>query len=164
MLFTKSKIKIMCIAAWLHRELAIAEIATREGKGEAIIENTEYMRINVNLILHHWHTKGWTFKNIVALNKNIKSIKDYYNRIDTSIRKVISQNKDLDLDNNWIPMYLTLAIAKKFKDENVEIFPPFVDIEKMIEIFSTTDKVDKRTKFIYWRLARTILEDMRKLK
>lgn len=164
MLFPKSKIKIMCIVAWMHRELARAEIATRQGKGEAIIENTDYIRINGNLILSHWHNKGWTYKNIVALQQKIKTIKNYYNHIDTSIRKVIAKNKDLDLDNNWIPMYLTLAIAKKLKTENIEIFPPYVDIEKMIEIFSNTDKVDKRTKFIYWRLARTILEDMRKLK
>lgn len=61
-------------------------------------------------------------------------------------------------------MYLTLAIAKKWKDENVEIFPPYVDVQKMIDVYSQTDKIDKRTKLVYWRLARTILEDMRKMK
>ena len=45
----------MCIVAFLHRELAIAEIATRQGKGESIVENGEYVRINGALILNHWH-------------------------------------------------------------------------------------------------------------
>lgn len=154
----------MCITAFLHRELAMAEIATRQGIGEVIIENTDYVRVNGALILNHWHNLGYTYKNIIQLQQRIKKIKDYYNRIDASIRKVISQNKHLDLENNWIPMYLTLAIAKKFKNENIEIFPPFVDIEKMISIFTSTDKITRRTKMIYWSIASQILQDMRSLK
>lgn len=42
-MFTKSKIKKMCIVAWLHRELAMAEIATRKGKCEVVIENVEFI-------------------------------------------------------------------------------------------------------------------------
>ena len=136
----------MCIVAFLHRELAIAEIATRQGKGESIVENGEYVRINGALILNHWHKIGYTYKNILFLRKKIKKIEDYYNRIDKSIRKIISQNKHLDLDNNWIPMYLTLAVAKKFKNENIEIFPPCINIEEMIKEFTSTDKINRRTK------------------
>ena len=163
-MFTKSKIKIMCIVAFLHRELAIAEIATRQGKGESIVENGEYVRINGALILNHWHKIGYTYKNILFLRKKIKKIEDYYNRIDKSIRKIISQNKHLDLDNNWIPMYLTLAVAKKFKNENIEIFPPYINIEEMIKEFTSTDKINRRTKMIYWSIASQILEDMRGVK
>lgn len=161
MIFTKSKIKIMCIVAWLHRELARAEIASRTGEGESIIEDTEYMRVNGNLILHYWHTQGWTFKNLSMLQQRIKKIKYYYNRIDASISKIIKENEDIDLNNNWIPMYAALAIAKKFKDTGTEILPPHIDIENMIEIFTKTNKVDKKTKLVYWKLARKILEDMR---
>ena len=163
-MFTKSKIKIMCIVAFLHRELAIAEIETRQGKGESIVENGEYVRINGALILNHWHKIGYTYKNILFLRKKIKKIEDYYNRIDKSIRKIISQNKHLDLDNNWIPMYLTLAVAKKFKNENIEIFPPYINIEEMIKEFTSTDKINRRTKMIYWSIASQILEDMRGVK
>ena len=163
-MFTKSKIKIVCIVAWLHRELAMAEIATRKGKCKVVIENVEFIRANGILILNHWHKEGWTFKNLFFLQQKIRKIKEYYEKIDKSIQKTISQNKDLDLSNNWIPMYLTLAIAKKWKDENVEIFPSYIDVQKMIDVYSQTDKIDKRTKFVYWRLARTILEDMRKMK
>lgn len=161
-MFTKSKIKIMCIAAFLHRELALAEIATRQGKGESIIENGEYIRVNGTLILNHWHKLGYTYKNIVFLQKKIKKIKDYYNRINSSIEKVISKNKHLDLNNNWIPMYLTLAVAKKLKTKNIEIFPLYIDIEEMIKVFTSTDKIDRKTKLIYWSMASQILEDMKK--
>lgn len=163
-MFTKSKIKIMCIAAFLHRELAAAEIATRQGKGETIIENGEYVRVNGTLILNHWNKQGYTYKNIFFLQKKIKKIKDYYNSIDLSIRKIISKNKHLDLDKNWIPMYLTLAVAKKLKTQNIEIFPPYIDIEEMIKVFTSTDKIDRKTKLIYWSLASQILEDMRGIK
>ena len=163
-MFTKSKIKIMCIAAFLHRELAAAEIATRQGKGESIVENGEYVRVNGTLILEHWHKQGYTYKNISFLQKKIKKIKDYYNSIDLSIKKIISKNKHLDLDNNWIPMYLTLAVAKKLKTQNIEIFPPYIDIEEMIKVFTSTDKIDRKTKLIYWSLASQILEDMRGIK
>ncbi len=163
-MFTKSKIKIMCIVAWLHRELAMAEIATRQGKGETIIENVYFVRMNGALILNHWHKQGYTYRNIITLQQRIKKIKDYYNRIDSSIRKVISQNKNLDIDNNWIPMYLALAIAKKFRNENIEILPPCIDIEEMIKTFTSTDKITRRTKMIYWSIATQILEDMRNIK
>ena len=160
-MFTKSKIKIMCIAAFLHRELTMAEIATRNGKGESIIENGEYVRINGNLILNHWCKQGYTYKNISILQRRIKKIKNYYNQIDISIRKIISKNEHLDLNNNWIPMYLTLAVAKKLKTQNIEIFPQYIDIEEMIKVFTSTDKIDRKTKLIYWSIAGQILEDMR---
>jgi regulator of replication initiation timing len=163
-MFTKSKIKIMCIAAWLHRELTMAEIATITGKGDSIVENVEFVRINGILILNHWHKQGYTYRNIITLQQRIKKVKDYYNRIDKSIRKVISENKNLDIDNNWIPMYLTLAIAKKFRNEGIEIFPPCIDIEEMVKIFTSTDKITRRTKMIYWSIASQILEDMRGIK
>ena len=163
-MFTKSKIKIMCIAAFLHRELAAAEIATRQGKGESIVENGEYVRVNGTLILNHWHKQGYTYKNIFFLQKKIKKVKDYYNQIDLSIKKIFSKNQHLDLKNNWIPMYLTLAVAKKLKTQNIEIFPPYIDIEEMIKVFTSTDKIDRKTKLIYWSLAGQILEDMRGIK
>lgn len=163
-MYTKSKIKIMCIVAWMHRELAKAEILSREGKGEVIIGNVEIVRINGNLILHHWHNQGWTYKNIFFLQQKIRKIKDYYNRIDGSIKKIVSQNKHLDLENNWIPMYLVLAVAKKLKNQGTEIFPSFIDIEEMIKVFTSTDKINRRTKMIYWSIAEEILEDMRRLK
>lgn len=160
-MFTKSKIKIMCIVAWLHRELAAAEIATRQGKGENIVENGEYVRINGTLILNHWHKQGYTYKNLSVLQKKIKKIKNYYNQIDTSIRNIMSKNEHLDLNNNWIPMYLTLAVAKKLKSQKIEIFPPYIDIEEMIKVFTSTDKIDRKTKLIYWSIAVRILEDMK---
>lgn len=164
-MFTKSHIKIMCIVAWLHRELARVEIESRNGKaGEIIVGNTEYVRINGNLILNYWHKKGWTYKNLIPLQKRIKKIKDYYNSLDSSINKIISLHKDTDLNNNWIPMYLILAIAKKFKDEKTEIIPSYIDIEELIRNFTESDKVDKKTKLVYWKLARKILEDMRNVK
>lgn len=163
-MFTKSKIKIMCIVAFLHRELTSAEIATRQGKGESIVENGDYVRVNGALILNHWHNIGYTYRNISILQKKIKSIKDYYDRIDVSIRKIISKNKHLDIGNNWIPMYLTLAVAKKLKTQNIEIFPAYIDIEEMIKVFTSTDKIDRKTKLIYWSLASQILEDMRGIK
>ena len=61
-------------------------------------------------------------------------------------------------------MYLTLAVAKKFKNENIEIFPPYINIEEMIKEFTSTDKINRRTKMIYWSIASQILEDMRSVK
>ena len=61
-------------------------------------------------------------------------------------------------------MYLALAIAKKFRNENIEILPPCIDIEEMIKTFTSTDKITRRTKMIYWSIATQILEDMRNIK
>lgn len=154
----------MCIVAWLHRELAREEIGSRHGKGDSIVDNVDYVRVNGNLMLNHWHKKGWTYKNITILQNKIKKIKDYYNSIDSIINKMIATNKDVDLNNNWIPMYLVLAIAKKFKDEKVEILPPYINVDELISEFTISEKIDRKIKLIYWKLARKILEDMKSIK
>lgn len=159
-MFTKSNIKIMCIVAWLQRDLLYAELVSASGGGETIVDDTNYAKNNGALILKHWHDKGWTYKNILSLHKRIKKIKVYYDSIDKTIKKTVKQ-KGLDFNNNWIPMYLALIIAKKFRNENIEIFPESVDLIKMINIYSNATKVDKKIRFAYWSLASNILEDMR---
>ena len=75
---------------------------------------------------------------------------------------MIKKNQEIDLKNNWIPMYLFLATAKRSKQYGVQFFTNN-NLDEMIKAFTETNEIDKKLKLIYWKLARKILEDLEKL-
>lgn len=163
-MFTKSEIKKIVLKSWFHHELLYAELQTILNNGVKIIhdERVEFIRKNGEDFLIQCEKENCTKEHIQKLQKKFKFFKNYYNQINKSIDYIIKKNQEIDLKNNWIPMYLFLAIAKRSKQYGVQFFTND-NLDEMIKAFTETNEIDKKLKLIYWKLARKILEDLEKL-
>lgn len=163
-MFTKQQIKTICLKSWIHEELEYAERKTLLQQGVQIVEDekVKFLRENGNKLLKAWLLQGCTKKNIHKLQKKIKFFKKYYNQIDLSIQYMIKKFPEQDLKNNWIPMYLALTICKKAADYKFNVLPIEIDIDEMINAYTSSNDIDKNLKSIYWKLCRKILDDLEK--
>ncbi|TLS99899.1 hypothetical protein [Aliarcobacter cibarius] len=167
-MFTKQQIKTICLKAWLHEELEYAERKTLLQQGIQVVEDekVKFLRENGNKLLKAWFFQGCTKKNINQLQKKFKFFKKYYNQIHSSIEYIIKKFPEQDLKNNWIPLYLALAICKRSSEYRFNVLPielNNIDIDEMIKAYISSNDIPDNIKAIYWKLCRKILEDLEKL-
>lgn len=157
-------IEKLCLCAFIHRELAKAEISSLKGIGTSILndEDTIYIRENLLNLISYFHTNGLIMKNVSIMSKRSKKILEKINLIQKSIDKIIKNNSNAfyieNSDNmSWIPSLFGLSILKKLHTIGIIYYPSDIDLDKCLELMLNNDKCSNKEKMAYWKIAREVL-------
>lgn len=156
-------IEKLCLCAFIHRELAKAEISSLKGAGVKILneEETNYLRKNLLKLMSFYHSSGLIMRNVQVMSKKSRKIKEKIDLIQKSIDKIIKNNSNsfyVDKENmSWIPALFALTILKKLDNFNFRYFPSDIDIDKCLEYIQSSNNCTKKEKMAYWKIAREVL-------
>lgn len=157
-------IEKLCLCAFIHRELAKAELATLKGIGFSILnkDDTDFLRQNLLSIMSYFHNTGLIMKNVAIMSKRSKRITEKINLIQKSIDKIIKKNSNTfyieNTDNmSWIPSMFALTILKKLDSVGLKYYPLNVDIDKCLDLMQSNEKCTSKEKMAYWKIAREVL-------
>lgn len=155
----------LCLCAFMHKELAKAEINALNGIGEKIVEDSEKVRNEFRKILSYWHTNGLVMKNAHIMSLKSRKAGQFLKGIQTSIDYIITNNSEcfsLDKDDklHWIPAYFVLTILKRLDNFGLKYYPDNISLDELISAFENAQQVKKTEKLAYWKMARLILQKL----